>query len=62
MYLHLAKTGTVYAWGQNEHGELGINNNETSKFAKQVLNEEGTDKLSNIVDITCRNLYKLCNR
>lgn len=47
----LTKDGKVYAWGDNTYGQLGQNNTNISSYAKLVLNESGTNYLSNIVDI-----------
>lgn len=50
--LALRRDGKVYAWGRNTSGQLGIGNTEDSKYAKEVVTEEGI-VLNNIVDISC---------
>lgn len=50
--LALAKDGTVYAWGQNANGQLGINSKVKSNYAVNVLNSDGSDILKDIIDIS----------
>ena len=44
----LKKDGTVWATGYNEYGQLGQNNTTNQKIFVQVMDEQGTGKLSNI--------------
>ena len=48
----LKQDGTLWATGNNENGELGINNTATQKTFVQVVDEQGTGKLSNIKSIS----------
>ncbi len=49
----LTKDGTVYSWGKNSCGELGINSINNSNYATQVKNTSGNGYLENIIDISC---------
>lgn len=51
--LALSKDGTVWAWGDNEFGQLGDGTFETRLYPVKVLNPEGKVFLKNIVKITC---------
>lgn len=48
----LRKDGTVWTWGLNSSGQLGINNSTNSSYAVQVLNHDGTDYLIGVADIS----------
>lgn len=50
--LALSKDGTVYAWGKNANGQLGINSKVRSDYAVNVLNPDGSDILKDIIDIS----------
>ncbi len=50
--LALTKDGDLYAWGNNENGQIGINNTENQSYAKRVLNHEGSEPLYSIADIS----------
>lgn len=43
--LALSKDGTLYSWGANTYGQLGINSTVSSNVAVQVLNETGDEPL-----------------
>ena len=60
--LALAKDGKVYSWGLNTNGQLGINNTESSNYAKIVLGEDGASYLNGIVDISSRCLWLISSR
>lgn len=49
--LALTKEGTVYAWGLNGNGQLGIDSTTRANYATQVVDETGEGNLKNIVDI-----------
>jgi alpha-tubulin suppressor-like RCC1 family protein len=53
--------GTVWAWGNNESGELGYltNNNSNSNFPRQVLASDGVNNLMNVVDIAAGGSHSL---
>jgi alpha-tubulin suppressor-like RCC1 family protein len=53
--------GTVWAWGNNESGELGYltNNNTFSNFPRQVLASDGVNNLMNVVDIAAGGSHSL---
>lgn len=50
--LALTQNGKVYSWGLNDNGQLGSNDTNSSAYAKAVLGEDGTNYLTNIVDIS----------
>ncbi len=50
--LALTKDGEVYAWGDNQYGQLGINNNNSKKYATKVSGEGGSSYLNRIIDIS----------
>jgi len=50
--LAITKTGEIYSWGNNEKGQLGTNSTANSSYATRVLNNEGTEPLYSIVDIS----------
>lgn len=43
--------GTVWAWGQNNSGQLGQNNTTNSYYAVKVKDTTGTDYLKNIKEV-----------
>jgi len=47
----LKSDGTVWAWGQNNFGQLGQGNTANSDYPVQVKNPAGTGYLTNIVQI-----------
>ncbi len=49
----LTKDGEVYAWGKNTYGELGLNSNENTSYATQVVDASLMGSLSDIIDIAC---------
>jgi len=55
--LALTKEGYIYAWGSNNNGELGINNNVSSNYALKVNGLNENDYLNNIVDISASRYY-----
>ncbi len=50
--LALTKYGEVYAWGDNQYGQLGINSNESKNYATKVSGEGGSSYLNRIIDIS----------
>lgn len=50
--LAVTKTGEVYAWGQNNNGQLGQGNTETLNYATKMKNPEGTGDLTGIIDVS----------
>ena len=49
--LALRKDGTVWSWGINTSGRLGIGSTTLSRYAVQVQNSDGSDYLQDIIDI-----------
>jgi alpha-tubulin suppressor-like RCC1 family protein len=47
----LAADGTVWAWGHNGMGQLGIGNTEYQSTPVQVLSPDGKSKLEHVIDI-----------
>ena len=47
----LKNDGTVWTWGLNSSGQLGINSTTISRYAVQVKDPTGNDYLRNIIDI-----------
>jgi alpha-tubulin suppressor-like RCC1 family protein len=50
--LALKKDGTVWSWGENSSGQLGINNTTDQSTPVQVVGESGVGFLENIIDIS----------
>ena len=48
----LTKSGTVYAWGLNNVGQLGNGTTTRALYATPVLNEDGSTPVSGIIDIS----------
>lgn len=48
----LTKSGTVYAWGLNNVGQLGNGTTTRSLYATPVLNEEASAPVSGIIDVS----------
>lgn len=48
----LRKDGTVWTWGLNSAGQLGIGNTSNASYAMQVWNTDGSDYLTQVVDIS----------
>lgn len=53
--LALKGNGTVWAWGANGQGQLGIGSTENSNPPVQVVGEDGVGFLEDIVFIECNN-------
>lgn len=53
--LAITKDGALYAWGGNEEGQIGINSTENANYASRVLNNEGTEPIYSIVDVSAGN-------
>ena len=61
----LEKNGTVWTWGSNSYGQLGINNNNQNEpiavqAREKVLLENGEEKeqeITNVIDIATGNYY-----
>ena len=53
--------GTLWAWGNNEYGQLGYptNNNSYSNLPHQVLASDGVNNLMNVVDIAAGYAHSL---
>jgi alpha-tubulin suppressor-like RCC1 family protein len=53
--------GSVWAWGNNESGQLGYltNNNSNSNIPHQVLASDGVNNLVNVVDIAAGGSHSL---
>lgn len=51
----LRKDGTVWTWGLNSSGQLGIGTTTLSRYAVQVLNSAGDGYLEDIIDISAGN-------
>ncbi|HNX69610.1 MAG TPA: FecR domain-containing protein, partial [Candidatus Omnitrophota bacterium] len=49
----------VYAWGENDSGQLGDTTNSAARTPVRVWNEEGTDYLSGVLDIQAGSEYSL---
>jgi alpha-tubulin suppressor-like RCC1 family protein len=58
--LALRNDGTVWAWGSNSHGQLGVNPSETIKITPvQVLSSDGVTPLSGITAIAAGGSHAL---
>ena len=57
--LALKSDGTVYAWGGNFYGQLGINSNEDQTFPHQV---HGSDYLTGIIEVAAGDYFSLALR
>ncbi len=55
----LRKDGTVWAWGLNTNGRLGIGNTTDMRYATQVKNPTGDGFLENVVDISAGNDFTI---
>ena len=47
----LRKDGTVWSWGLNSSGQLGIGSTDISRYAVQVENPDGSGYLEDVIDI-----------
>ncbi|HCU70494.1 MAG TPA: hypothetical protein DIC35_01920, partial [Candidatus Moranbacteria bacterium] len=57
--LSLKSDGTVWSWGKNDKGQLGINSFIDKKTPVQVLDSTGTGFLTDIVSIATGNKFSL---
>ena len=57
--LALKEDGTVWAWGYNNYGQLGDNTQITRYTPVQVLSEDGTEYLKDIIYIAAGNNYSV---
>ena len=57
--LALKQDGTVWAWGANSSGQLGINSTEQKSYPVQVKNASGTGFLTDIAAIAAGALHSL---
>ena len=60
--LALKGDGTVYAWGGNGNGQLGIGNKDNHTIPYQVKGPGGTGTLTNITDVAAGKLFSLALR
>jgi alpha-tubulin suppressor-like RCC1 family protein len=51
--------GTVFAWGDNGHGQLGVNSTVSSALPVQVLNSAGTGGLSGVSQLAAGSCHSL---
>ncbi|MBQ2938059.1 MAG: cadherin-like beta sandwich domain-containing protein [Clostridia bacterium] len=58
-YLGLTADGEVYAWGTNNYGQLGNGNNTSSNIPTKVLTPDGTENITDIVEISAGNCYSI---
>ena len=49
----LRRDGTVWAWGGNNYGQLGIDSTQSYGYPVQVKNSSGNDFLSGVTAIAC---------
>lgn len=57
--LAVTKTGEVYAWGQNNNGQLGNGTTANEMYAIKMRNPEGTGDLTNIIDVSAGTNHSL---
>lgn len=57
--LAVTKTGEVYAWGQNNNGQLGNGTTANEMYAIKMKNPEGTGDLTNIIDVSAGTNHSL---
>lgn len=57
--LALARDGTVWSWGNNDKGQLGINSTTKQKLPNKVLNIAGDGELSGIVAISAGGYHSI---
>lgn len=55
----LKDDGTVWAWGNNSYGQLGIGNTTNKSYPVQVLASDGVNKLTGIIAIACGDNHAL---
>ncbi len=57
--LALKNDGTVWAWGDNSYGQLGIDSTQAYDYPVQVKNSSGTGFLSGVKAIACGSSHAL---
>ena len=57
--LGMTASGEVFAWGTNNYGQLGNGNNTSSNIPTKVVTPDGTENISDIVEISAGDHYSI---